>query len=299
MTRNASARKRSADVVRLALVQSTASADPARNLTRAIARIERAAARGARVVLLQELFNTRYFCQSQKTKFFDLAQTIPGPATEALSKLARRKKVVIVAPLFERAARGIYFNSAAVLDADGCLLGSYRKMHVPDDPGFNEKFYFAPGDSGFQVFETRYAKIGVLICWDQWFPEAARLTALAGADILLYPTAIGWKPGRPAETRSYHAAWETIQRSHAIANGVFVAAANRVGQEGPIRFWGRSFVADPFGQVIARAHDRREETLVVDCRLKQVEQTRREWPFWRDRRIDAYHALASRTLPKR
>jgi N-carbamoylputrescine amidase len=269
--------------------------DSLANLKKAVKGIERAAKLGAKIVCLQELFNTEYFCRTQSTKNFDLAQSIPGPCTDTLSALAKRLKIVIVAPLFEKAAKGVYYNSAGVIDADGKLLGKYRKMHIPDDPGFNEKFYFVPGDLGFQVFQTRYAKIGALICWDQWFPEAARLTALKGADILFYPTAIGWKPGKPKETQSYHSAWQTIQRGHAIANGVYVAAVNRVGQEGPIRFWGSSFVADPFGKILKCAGSK-EAVLAIDCDLKNVDQTRREWPFLRDRRIDSYREITSRSL---
>ncbi|MBI4353190.1 MAG: carbon-nitrogen hydrolase, partial [Candidatus Omnitrophica bacterium] len=235
-----------------------------------------------------------YFCQRQDTAFFDLAETIPGAGTRFLSRLAASLKVALVVPLFEKAASGVYFNSAAVIDADGKLLGIYRKMHIPDDPGFNEKFYFSPGDLGFKVFHTRYAKIGVLICWDQWFPEAARLTAIQGADILFYPTAIGWKPEEPEETDGYHSAWETVQRGHAIANGVYMAVVNRVGKEGTLQFWGSSFVADPFGKVIAQAGRVREEVVVADCDLGKVERTRREWPFWRDRRVDAYRGIADR-----
>ncbi|HXV19058.1 MAG TPA: carbon-nitrogen hydrolase, partial [Candidatus Omnitrophota bacterium] len=229
--------------LKIGLVQMSCVADPKANLKKALTQIRIAAAQGAKVICLQELFNTLYFCQTQNTKYFDLAQTIPGPATEAIAKVAKASKAAVIVPLFEKAAKGVYYNSAAVIDADGKLLGKYRKMHIPDDPGFNEKFYFVPGDLGFQVFQTRFAKIGVLICWDQWFPEAARLTALQGADILFYPTAIGWKPEEPAEAQGYHSAWETVQRGHAIANGVFVASTNRVGQEGPFKFWGSSFVS--------------------------------------------------------
>jgi N-carbamoylputrescine amidase len=246
-------------------------------------------------VCLQELFNTLYFCQGQKTEHFDLAQTIPGPATDALCDIARREKVAVIAPIFEKHRKGVYYNSAAVIGADGELIGKYRKMHIPDDPGFNEKFYFTPGDLGFKTFKIKSAKIAVLICWDQWFPEAARMAALDGADILFYPTAIGWKPNKPKETEYYHSAWETIQRSHAIANGVFVASTNRVGQEGGLKFWGQSFVADPFGAVMYRASDKDEEIVIADCDLSKVEQTRREWPFFRDRRIDAYQAITSRS----
>jgi N-carbamoylputrescine amidase len=287
------------DHLKIGLVQMSCVADPEANLKKALTQIRIAAAQGAKVICLQELFNTLYFCQTQNTKFFDLAQTIPGPATEAIAKVARASKAAVIVPLFEKAAKGVYYNAAAVIDADGKLLGKYRKMHIPDDPGFNEKFYFVPGDLGFQVFQTRYAKIGVLICWDQWFPEAARLTALQGADILFYPTAIGWKPEEPQEAQTYHSAWETVQRGHAIANGVFVAAANRVGQEGPLKFWGSSFVSDPFGHLLYRSSHSQEEIILVDCDLSKVDQTRREWPFFRDRRIDSYSAIASRTIQKK
>jgi N-carbamoylputrescine amidase len=224
--------------VRLALVQMTCSGDPGENLQKALVRIRQAAKKGAQIVCLQELFRTPYFCQTQEAAHFDLAEPVPGPTTEAFSKAARANKVVIVASLFEKRAKGIYHNTAAVLDADGKLLGKYRKMHIPDDPGFYEKYYFVPGDLGFRVFDTKAARIGVLICWDQWFPEAARLAALAGAEILLYPTAIGWTPADPKEAARYRDAWTTIQRSHAVANGVFVAAVNRSGREGNLKFWG-------------------------------------------------------------
>lgn len=293
------AKKQSSHIVRIGLVQAAASTDPDKNLRTAAQRIKLAAAEGARIVCLQELYRTPYFCRVEDSKNFDLAETIPGPSTEAFSKLARQTGTVIIAPLFEKRAAGVYHNTAVVFDADGKLLGKYRKMHIPDDPGFYEKFYFTPGDLGFQVFRTRYADIGVLICWDQWFPEAARLTALAGADILFYPTAIGWKPEEPEETKSYHASWETVQRGHAIANGVFVAAANRVGQEGELRFWGSSFVADPSGHLVYRASQKNEEIVLADCDLSKVERTRREWPFLRDRRIDAYQNITSRTLAKK
>ncbi len=280
--------------VRIGLVQMTSAADPEKNLKKAIAQVRAAAAKGAKIICLQELYRTPYFCQTQDPRNFDLAETIPGPSTEAFSKLAKAIKIVMVVPLFEKSAGGVYHNTAVVIDADGKLLGKYRKMHIPDDPGFYEKFYFVPGDLGFKAFETRYAKIGVLICWDQWFPEAARLTALQAADILFYPTAIGWKPEEPAETKLYHSSWETIQRGHAIANGIYVAAVNRVGKEGKLSFWGSSFVADPFGHVLYRADAHKEEIILADCDLSRIEQTRREWPFWRDRRIDAYKKIISR-----
>lgn len=284
--------------VRIGLIQTKASDQPEANLKKTISQIKVAAAEGAKIVCLQELFRTPYFCQVETSKNFDLAEPIPGPSTEALSKVARDSKTVIVASLFEKRAPGVYHNTAAVIDADGKLLGKYRKMHIPDDPGFYEKFYFVPGDLGFKTFETKYAKIGVLICWDQWYPEAARLTALSGAEILFYPTAIGWKPSEPAEMKYYHSAWETIQRSHAIANGVYVAATNRVGKEGDLQFWGKSFVTDPFGHVMYRASDTQEEIILADCDLSAIEKTRREWPFLRDRRIDAYAPITSRVIEK-
>lgn len=288
----------SKNIVRIGLIQDRVSVDAEKNLRKASDQIKLAAAEGARIVCLQELYRTPYFCRTESSKNFDLAETIPGPSTEAFSKVAKATKTVIIAPLFEKRAAGVYHNTAVVIDADGKVLGSYRKMHIPDDPGFYEKFYFTPGDLGFRAFQTRYAKIGVLICWDQWFPEAARLTALQGAEILFYPTAIGWKLEEPAETRNYHASWETVQRGHAIANGVYVAAANRVGQEGDLHFWGSSFVADPSGHLVYRADAKKEEIILADCDLSKVDQTRREWPFLRDRRIDSYQNITSRFLTK-
>ncbi len=284
--------------VRVALIQMSCMENKSRNVEKAVRLIKKAAAKGVKIVALQELFNTLYFCQTENTTFFDLAEKVPGPTTDVLSKVAKQTRTVIVVPLFEKAASGVYFNTAAVIDADGKYLGKYRKMHIPDDPGFYEKFYFVPGDLGFKVFKTKYADIGVLICWDQWFPEAARLTALQGAEILFYPTAIGWKTGRPEEAKSYHNAWETIQRSHAIANGVYVASTNRVGKEGDFKFWGGSFIADPFGGLVAGPADASETILLADCDLSAIEQTRREWPFLRDRRIDSYPGILSRTLSK-
>lgn len=286
-------------LVRVGLVQMASSGDIAGNVKKAVSQVKLAAAEGARIVCLQELYRTPYFCQTQNANYFDFAETIPGPSTDALSKAAKASKTVVIASLFEKRASGVYHNTAVVIDADGKILGKYRKMHIPDDPGFYEKFYFVPGDLGFKMFETKYAKIGVLICWDQWFPEAARLTALQGAEILFYPTAIGWKPQEPEETKNYHAAWETIQRSHAVANGVFVASVNRVGKEGDLQFWGQSFVCDPFGHVIYRADPRKEEIILADCDLEKVEKTRREWPFLRDRRIDAYQDILSRVIHKK
>jgi N-carbamoylputrescine amidase len=281
--------------LKIALVQMRVEEDPARNLARALEKIDAAAQQGARVACLPELFRSRYFCQSEDTAKFDLAEPIPGESTEALAKLAARREIAIIASLFERRAEGVYHNTAIVLDADGRSLGVYRKMHIPDDPLYYEKFYFAPGDTGFRAFAARPATIGTLVCWDQWFPEAARLTALAGAQILFYPTAIGWQfdEGESVDA-AQHDAWETVQRGHAIANGVFVAAVNRVGREDGIRFWGQSFVADPFGRVLARASADGEETLLVDCDLGAIEAVRRNWPFLRDRRIDAYAEITKR-----
>jgi N-carbamoylputrescine amidase len=285
----------------LALVQMRCDADAEANLEKAVVGIRQAAKAGAQIVCLQELFRTPYFCQKQDPSLFDLAETIPGPSTERLGKVAREAGQVVVASLFEHRAAGVYHNTAVVLDADGQLCGLYRKMHIPDDPLFFEKYYFTPGDLGFRTFETKVGRIGVLVCWDQWYPEAARLTALQGANILLYPTAIGWHPREKEEYGiAQHQAWELMQRSHAIANGVFVAAANRVGHEGQVNggleFWGASFVSDPFGQVLARASHDREEVLLVECDLRRVEETRRNWPFLRDRRIDAYGGLTRRLI---
>ena len=281
--------------VMVGLVQSACSADIGLNTQRALDSIRSAAAQGAQIICLQELFRSRYFCQTEDHSHFQLAEPVPGPTTELLGQLARELEVVIVASLFERRAEGLYHNTAAILDADGTCLGRYRKMHIPDDPLYYEKFYFTPGDTGFRSFETRAGRLGTLVCWDQWFPEAARLTALAGAQILFYPTAIGWQfDEAPEIDAAQHDAWETVQRAHAIANGVFVAAVNRVGQEGDICFWGQSFVADPFGRVLARAAADEEETLLVECDLSLVEKTRRDWPFLRDRRIDAYGDLQKR-----
>ncbi len=283
------------------LIQMSCSLDPNENLARAESRVREAAGRGAQIICLQELFRSQYFCREENAELFALAEPIPGPSTEAFSKLARELKVVIVAPLFERRAAGLYHNTAAVIDADGSLVGLYRKMHIPDDPLYYEKFYFTPGDLGFPNFDTRYGRIGVLVCWDQWYPEGARLSSLRGANILFYPTAIGW---HPCEKKQHGArqldAWRTIQRSHAIANGIFVAAVNRVGFEGPpdngLEFWGSSFVADPFGQLLAEASASHEETLVVECDPRQMEEVRRNWPFLRDRRIDAYSPILERWL---
>jgi len=282
--------------------------EPEQNLERAIAHIRGAAARGAEVVCLPELFQTQYFCQREDIALFDLAESIPGPATARLGDLARELKITIVASLFERRAPGIYHNTAAILNADGKLAGIYRKMHIPDDPLYYEKYYFTPGDLGFKAFDTGAGKIGTLVCWDQWYPEAARLTALQGANVLFYPTAIGWHPDEKAQYgEAQYDAWKTMQRAHAIANGVYVAVPNRVGFEtGNIRgkvapgkgleFWGGSFIADPFGQVIAQASHDKEEVLIAEVDLQRIEEVRRNWPFWRDRRVDAYGPITQRFL---
>jgi len=285
----------------IGLIQKKCSPDPKDNLDRTIAGIREAAKRGAQIICLQELFRTQYFCREENHDSFDLAEPIPGPTTDALGKLAAGLGVVIVASLFERRAAGLYHNTAAVLDADGSLAGIYRKMHIPDDPLYYEKFYFTPGDLGVPSFDTRHGRIAAQICWDQWYPEGARLASLRGASVVLYPTAIGW---HPSEKSQYGAAqldaWRTIQRSHAIANGIFVAAVNRVGFEGPpdsgIEFWGSSFVADPFGQVIAQASADKEEILLAECDPRRMEEVRRNWPFLRDRRTDAYAPLLERWL---
>jgi len=281
--------------IKLGLVQMSCGKDPTANLTKAVERIEAAASRGAQVVCLQELFRSQYFCQTEDQRHFQWAETIPGPSTEAFSEVARRKEIVVVASLFERRAAGVYHNTAVVIDADGSLAGKYRKMHIPDDPLYYEKFYFTPGDLGFPSFQTRYAKIAALVCWDQWFPEGARLAALSGAQVIFYPTAIGWIPNEPrAVAQAQREAWELIQRSHAVANGIFVAAVNRVGREGKIQFWGRSFVAGPFGEIVARASGEREEIVIARCDLAKIEATRQSWPFLRDRRIDSYGLLLTR-----
>jgi N-carbamoylputrescine amidase len=277
------------------------SVDPNENFTKAIWRIREAAGRGAQIVCLQELFRSQYFCREENAGLFDLAESIPGPSTDALCGLASELGIVIVASLFERRAAGVYHNTAAVIDADGTLLGIYRKMHIPDDPLYFEKFYFTPGDLGFRAFDTRFGRVAALVCWDQWFPEAARLAALSGAQVLFYPTAIGWHPAEKEQHgAAQHDAWRTMQRAHAIANGIYVAAVNRVGYEGPpehgLEFWGGSFVAEPFGQVISEAPHDREEILIAECDPRRIEEVRRNWPFFRDRRIDAYGPICRRVL---
>lgn len=295
---------------RVALVQMSCSPDPDANLDKAADRVREAARMGADVVCLPEIFRTQYFCQREDHSLFDCAEAIPGPSTERLAAVARESKVAVVASLFERRAAGLYHNTAAILENDGTLAGKYRKMHIPDDPLYYEKFYFTPGDLGFRSFELKAGCIGVLICWDQWYPEGARLTALMGANVLFYPTAIGWHPSEKEQYgEAQYSAWQTIQRSHAIANGVFVGAVNRVGHEqGDVRgnrmegdgldFWGGSFLADPFGRVIAQASHDKEEILIGEIDLRLIEDTRRNWPFLRDRRIDAYAPITQRYLDK-
>lgn len=286
--------------VTLGLVQAKCRRNSKSNLRHTVEQIERSAREGAQIICTQELFLTQYFCQAEDHANFKLAEKIPGPTTDVLRKIARKHKVVIVASLFEKRAAGLYHNTAVVIDADGKLLGKYRKMHIPDDPAFYEKFYFTPGDLGFRVWDTRYGKIGVLICWDQWYPEAARLTAMQGAEVIFYPTAIGWLPSEKKEFgKAQLNSWETIQRSHAVANGCYVAAVNRVGHEKPyggegIEFWGRSFVADTSGELIARAGGSRDETLLVEIDRDAIDESRTIWPFFRDRRIDAYSDLTKR-----
>ncbi len=285
----------SSPIRRIGLIQQTAQDERERNLERAVEAVRAVAGRGAELICLQELFRTPYFPQVERAAHFDLAEPIPGPTSERMTKLAAELGVVLIVPLFERRAAGVYHNSAVVIDADGTQAGLYRKMHIPDDPGFYEKFYFAPGDTGFHALDTSVGRIGVLICWDQWFPEAARLLALDGAEIVFYPSAIAWLDGESEEENSaQRESWITVQRAHAIANGVFVAAVNRVGREDTLTFFGSSFVCDPQGRILAQALSDREEVLVVDCALQRVEEQRRGWPFLRDRRIDAYADLLAR-----
>lgn len=288
------------NIVRVGLIQLRATTDKQENVQRTLEGIETAASRGAQIVCLQELFHGQYPCQTEDHDRFAEAESIPGPTSEALAQAARQHQIVIVGSLFERRAAGLYHNTATVHDADGTLLGIYRKMHIPDDPRYYEKFYFTPGDLGFRSFETRFAKIGVCICWDQWYPEAARLTALHGAEVIFYPTAIGWLPEERAQYgASQHQAWETMMRSHSIANGVYVAAANRVGREGDIEFWGASFVSDPYGNVLQRANHDEEGVVFVDIDRSLLDVARTHWPFLRDRRIDAYQDLSRRYLDQR
>ena len=297
--------------IAVALTQFASVEDPKANRAKQLAMIEAAATRGAKIICTQEMCTTQYFCQTEDHRFFALAETIPGPSTDACCKLAKKYGVVIIASLFEKRAAGLYHNTAAVIDADGSLMGVYRKMHIPDDPLFYEKFYFTPGDLGFRAWKTKHASIGVLICWDQWFPEAARLTAMQGAEILFYPTAIGWHPGEKKQYgKAQHESWETAMRAHAIANGCYVCAPNRVGHEhikgadgkpvhkDGLQFWGQSFIANPNGQVQTKASIDKEEILLGACDLAQVEFSRTHWPFLRDRRIDAYQGITQRYLQR-
>jgi N-carbamoylputrescine amidase len=292
----------------IGIVQMLCTPEPEQNLERAIAHVRDAAGKGAEVVCLPELFLTQYFCQREDIALFDLAEPIPGPTTRRLGEVARELNITLIASLFERRAPGVYHNTVAVIDCGGKVEGIYRKMHIPDDPLYYEKFYFAPGDLGFKTFETDFGKFGTLVCWDQWYPEGARLTALQGANVLFYPTAIGWHPDEKAQYgEAQYDAWRTIQRAHAIANGVYVAVPNRVGFEtGNVRgnqapgkgleFWGGSFIADPFGQIIAQAANDKEEVLVAEVDLQRMEDVRRNWPFWRDRRVDAYGPITQRFM---
>lgn len=291
--------------IRIGLVQMACSGNSDTNLRTVNRLIGQAAKRGAKIICLPELFRSQYFCQREDASFFDLAESIPGPTTKAIGKTARNLKVAIVTPIFEKRGAGVYHNSAAVLDADGSVLGLYRKMHIPDDPGYFEKYYFTPGDLGFQAFDTKYGRIATLICWDQWYPEGARLSALLGASVLFYPTAIGWHPNeKKLQGVAQCDAWKTVQRGHAIANGVYVAAVNRIGLEKPnpkatgIEFWGSSFIADPQGVILAEASTDKEEVLVADVNFAHLEDIRRNWPFLRDRRIDAYAGITNRYLTK-
>jgi N-carbamoylputrescine amidase len=297
-----------AEKFRVALVQMSAGPDPDKNLERAIDRLQQASAKGAQIVCLPELFRTQYFCQREDSALFDLAEPIPGPTSTRLAEAAKQLRIVVVGSLFEKRAAGVYHNTAVMFDSDGSLRGIYRKMHIPDDPLYYEKYYFTPGDLGFKAFDTSVGKIGTLVCWDQWYPEGARLTALQGAQVLFYPTAIGWHPDEKAQYgEAQYDAWQTIQRAHAIANGLYVCAVNRVGHEdGDIRgnkapgkgleFWGGSFIADPFGRVIAKASHDKEEILISEVDAELIEETRRNWPFLRDRRIDAYGPITSRMI---
>lgn len=285
--------------VKVGLVQMSCSGDAKSNMDKAIAGIKDAAAKGANIVCLQELFTSLYFCDVEDYENFKLAEPIPGPSTDALSAVAKEAGVVVIASLFEKRAQGLYHNTTAVLDADGTYLGKYRKMHIPDDPAYFEKFYFTPGDLGYKVFKTKFGTIGVLICWDQWYPEAARLTALMGAEILFYPTAIGWATSQDEATNDeQYNAWQTIQRSHAVANGVHVVSVNRVGfeQNGAMKFWGGSFVSNPFGSLIVKASHDQEEVIVTELDLSKTDSYRTHWPFMRDRRIDSYGEIVKRFI---
>ena len=277
--------------ITVGLVQMACSSDVDKNLASAIESICAAAKKGAQIICLPELFLTQYFCQTEDTQNFSLAESLPGPTSETLSKLAKELEVVLIVPLFEKRTEGIYHNTALVIDADGSIAGTYRKMHIPDDPCFFEKFYFTPGDTGFKSFPTRYGRVGVLICWDQWFPEAARLSTLSGAQFLFYPTAIGYQDEDAKESNQQITAWETIQKSHAISNGIFLGSVNRVGRENALTFWGRSFICNPFGKVIGQAENE-PEIVIAQCSLPEIESVRQNWPFLRDRRVDAYQGLS-------
>jgi len=277
--------------ITVGLVQMACSPDADKNLKCAMDSIRAAAKKGAQIICLPELFLTQYFCQTEDTQNFSLAEPLPGPTSDTFSKLAKELEVVLIVPLFEKRTHGIYHNTAIVIDADGSVAGTYRKMHIPDDPCFFEKFYFTPGDTGFKSFSTRFGKIGVLICWDQWFPEAARLTCLSGAQFLFYPTAIGYQDEDAKESIQQITAWETIQRSHAISNGVFLGSVNRVARENALTFWGRSFICNPFGKVIGQA-DNEPQIVIAQCSLPEIESVRQNWPFLRDRRVDAYQGLS-------
>jgi N-carbamoylputrescine amidase len=285
--------------VKVGIVQMSCSADKQANLQKAIEKVKEAAAKGAQIVCLQELFTSLYFCDVEDYDNFNLAEPIPGPSSEALGKIAKDLGVVIIASLFEKRTQGLYHNTTAILDADGTYLGKYRKMHIPDDPSYYEKFYFTPGDLGYKVFNTKFAKVGVLICWDQWYPEASRITALMGAEILFYPTAIGWATSQDEDTNiEQYNAWQTIQRSHSVANGLHVVSVNRVGleQEGAMKFWGGSFIANPFGSIIYRASHENEEVHVEELDLDKTDRYRTHWPFLRDRRIDSYQPITKRFI---
>jgi len=283
--------------VQIGLIQLSCEKDVDKNFAKTETKIREAAGKGAQIICLQELFRSLYFCDVEDYENFKLAEPIPGPSTDALSKLAKELQVVIIASLFEKRAEGLYHNTTAVLDADGTYLGKYRKMHIPDDPGYYEKFYFTPGDTGYRIFETKFAKIGVLICWDQWYPEAARITALMGAEVLFYPTAIGWAHNQDAETNDeQYNAWQTIQRGHAVANGIHVVSVNRVGNEGPMKFWGGSFVSNPFGRLLYKAPHDAEEVHVQEVNLAKTDSYRTHWPFLRDRRIDSYQPITRRFI---
>jgi N-carbamoylputrescine amidase len=285
--------------VKVGIVQMSCSADKQANLQKAIEKVKEAATKGAQIVCLQELFTSLYFCDVEDYDNFNLAEPIPGPSSEALGKIAKDLGVVIIASLFEKRTQGLYHNTTAILDADGTYLGKYRKMHIPDDPSYYEKFYFTPGDLGYKVFNTKFAKVGVLICWDQWYPEASRITALMGAEILFYPTAIGWATSQDEDTNiEQYNAWQTIQRSHSVANGLHVVSVNRVGleQEGAMKFWGGSFIANPFGSIIYRASHENEEVHVEELDLDKTDRYRTHWPFLRDRRIDSYQPITKRFI---